>query len=243
MPESLVPVDAAPVELEPPRSQAPAAPEPSRTPAELPLPVLVLVDEARKAATEAERQEKAERLNALLRQMGRGGGSREVADVLHGLLDGGKLAGLVDARDRTCRAVATEALLELGFPYALEVRPEDLEHLRGASTTSRPGSQKGQRKKQVALAALLTGVLGEIALALGRAEANPAVLVPLLGFILFPLVAVLSGRPQSALHRLGVVVLAVVSALGVLVSLGGHGGLVAGLAGLLAAFLFARQES
>lgn len=243
MPESLAPVDVTPEELEPPRPSAPTAPEPSRTPAELPLPVLVLVDEARKAPTDAERQEKAGRLNALLERMGRGGGSREVADAFHSLLDGGKLSGLVDGQGRTCRAVATEALLALGFPYALEVRPEDLEHLRAASPGSTQGSRKRRRKDRAALAALLTGVLGEIALALGRAEANPAVLIPLLGFTVFALVAVLSGRPRSALRRLGVVVLAVVSALGVLVSLGGHGGLVAGLAGLLAAFLFARQES
>jgi hypothetical protein len=210
---------------------------------ELPLPVLLLVDEARKAPTEEERQEKAGRLNALLERMGRGGGSREVADVFHELLDGGKLEGLVDARGRTCRAVATEALLALGFPYALEVRPEDLEHLHGASPGSGQGSRNRRQKDQTGLTVLLAGMLGEIALALGRAEANPAVLVPLLGFIVFALVAVLSGRPRSDLRRLGTVVLGVVSALGVLLSLGGHGGLVAGLAGLLAAWLFARQES
>lgn len=52
------------------------------------------------------------------------------------------------------------------------------------------------------------------------------------------------GSSRSALRRLGVVMLAVVSGLTVLASLvPGYAGLAAGLAGLLAAFLAARQES
>jgi hypothetical protein len=41
--------------------------------------------------------------------------------------------GWTDARGRTCRAAAVEALLGLGYPWALHVTPEDLEHYRAQS--------------------------------------------------------------------------------------------------------------
>jgi len=94
-------------------------------PGEVPLTVLsAFVQEARAATSEAERSSLAERINHQLDTLEVGGEGRRVADLLHQFLEGGHLAGLEDASGRTCRAAATEALLRLGFPFALEVRPE-----------------------------------------------------------------------------------------------------------------------
>ena len=93
-----------------------------------PLPVLVLVDQARKAAGE-ERQELSRRINRWLDKMAREGGSREVADWFHHLIESSRLEGLVDASGQGCHETAVRGLLAMGFPYALEVRPEDLERL------------------------------------------------------------------------------------------------------------------
>jgi hypothetical protein len=92
----------------------------------VPLPVLLAIQEARAASSEAERAVLAARLNQQLDTLEAGAAGRQVADLLHGLLESDQLAGLEDVEGRTCRAAATEALLRLGFPFALEVRPEDL---------------------------------------------------------------------------------------------------------------------
>lgn len=224
-----------------PDTRVPPA-EPSSNPSEWPFPVLQLVHEARAASTDAEREDVAGRLNQLLDDMAREGGSRQVADVFHGLLDGGALEGLVDARGRTCHAAAVEGLLSLGFPYALEIRPEDLEEGRGGG--AKAGVKKDWRVELPSLLVVLTGVLGQFlwdVLGRGPAERYPPTLLAL---TLFALVAVVLGPSRSALRGLGVVMLAVVSALSVLMALvPGYAGLAAGLAGLLAAFLAARQES
>jgi hypothetical protein len=203
--------------------------------------VLQLVQEARATTDEAQRRDVARRLNHLLDEMAREGGSRQTADVFHGLLDGGALEGLVDASGRSCHAAAVEGLLSLGFPFALEVRPEDLEGLREGPE---PGATKDWRVELPSLLAVLTGVLGQFLwdmLSRGPAERYPPALLAL---TIFALVAVVRGASRSALRRLGVVTLAVVSGLTVLLSLvPGYAGLAAGLAGLLAAFLAARQES
>jgi hypothetical protein len=201
-----------------------------------------LVHEARATSDEAQRRDVARRLNLLLDEMAREGGSRQVADVFHGLLDGGALEGLVDARGRTCHSAAVEGLLSLGFPFALEVRPEDLDGLNEGPAPT--GAKKDWRVELPSLLVVLTGVLGQFLwdmLGQGPAERYPPALLAL---TIFALVAVMVGSSRSALRRLGVVMLAVVSGLTVLASLvPGYAGLAAGLAGLLAAFLAARQES
>lgn len=215
--------------------------EAAGNPGEWPFPVLQLVREARTTPEEPRRREVAGRLNRLLDEMAREGGSRQVADVFHGLLEGGALEGLVDARGRTCHAAAVEGLLSLGFPYALEVRPEDLEALHGGAGGA-PG--KDWRVELPSLLVLLTGVLGQLLwdiLGQGPAERYPPALLAL---TLFALGAVVWGASRSALRRLGVGLLAGLSALSVLLALvPGYAGLAAGLAGLVAAFLAARQES
>ena len=74
-------------------------------------------------------------VEALVAAMARSPGAdedpRERANVLLSLLDAGSRAGdLTGANGHTVRASAVEALLELGYPYALEVPPEVLEQVR-----------------------------------------------------------------------------------------------------------------
>jgi hypothetical protein len=58
------------------------------------------------------------------------GEPRATADRLEALLSSGALATVRGADGSSARAVAVERLLALGYPYALEVAPEDLTHWR-----------------------------------------------------------------------------------------------------------------
>jgi len=58
------------------------------------------------------------------------GSPRATADRLHALLASGELALLRASDGTSARAMAVERLLALGYPYALEVAPEDLAHWR-----------------------------------------------------------------------------------------------------------------
>ncbi len=58
------------------------------------------------------------------------GNPRTTADRLLQLLASGQLATLHASDGSSARAVAVERLLALGYPYALEVSPEDLAHWR-----------------------------------------------------------------------------------------------------------------
>jgi hypothetical protein len=58
------------------------------------------------------------------------GSPRATADCLQNLLASGDLATLRASDGTSARAVAVERLLALGYPYALEVSPEDLAHWR-----------------------------------------------------------------------------------------------------------------
>lgn len=58
------------------------------------------------------------------------GSPRATADRLQALLASGALESLRTADGTSARAAAVERLLGLGYPYALEVSPEDLAHWR-----------------------------------------------------------------------------------------------------------------
>ena len=58
------------------------------------------------------------------------GSPRATADRLQALLASGELATLRASDGTSARAIAVERLLALGYPYALEVSPEDLAHWR-----------------------------------------------------------------------------------------------------------------
>jgi hypothetical protein len=195
------------------------------------------VEEARGEASAADRAALAERINRRLDALAAGGGSREVADVLERLLEDGQLAGLVEAEGRSCRAAATEALTRLGFPFALEVRPEDLAHLRGEDEGGR-----GFRWEALAAGGVLgAGILGQWLLVLQQGPVDVGALLPLIllmGLSLLALVPGVLGPERSASQRAGLVVLALLAIIQLFSSvLAGYPGAVSGLAGLLACLL------
>jgi len=73
-------------------------------------------------------------VDALLRGLAaplvEGESARERADVLLDILQDAHLSGLTGSDARPVRAAALDALMTLGFPYALEVPPELLAELR-----------------------------------------------------------------------------------------------------------------
>jgi hypothetical protein len=200
--------------------------------------VLHLVEAAR-SATGAEREELAERLGAQLEALGAGGGCREVADLLLHLLEGGQLEGLVEGGGRTCRSVAVESLTRLGFPYALEVRPEDLEYLRAWT--------RRRRGPAVPLGVLPAGVLGggfvgQWCLLSPEVAAEGGGLAPflvfLMGLALMGLLMALLAPDGSPSRRAGLFVLTVLSLVEVFLGgPAGYHGAVSGLAGLVACLL------
>ncbi|MFY0525273.1 hypothetical protein ACN28I_19715 [Archangium gephyra] len=210
--------------------EAPIIPDvPEATPGQ----VRALVEEARVAASDAERARVAGELNQQLDALAAGGGSREVADLLHQLLESGRLAGLADAGGRSCRAAATEALTRLGFPYALEVRPEDLAFLRGQDE-----AQGFPWVPTAAGALLVAGIVAEWAgpLLQGVSREGPLVpLVLLMGLSLMALVPGVLGPERSASQRAGLLGLLVLSLLQLYLGVfGGYYGTLSGGAGLLA---------
>ncbi|MCY1016424.1 hypothetical protein [Pyxidicoccus sp. MSG2] len=221
----------------PSRLALPGKPTP---PLELPLPILVLTEQARRAP-EKERPELALRLNALLEQIAAEGGNRPLADTFHRLLETGKLEGLVDTRGRSCRAVAVESLLSLGFPYALEVRPEDLEHLRAHGRRG-VGHALGPA---VPGTVLVAGLLTQVAQELARSGGPDSLVTTQVGLSVLALMALWLAPPKSAVYRVGLGLLALVTCLGLVVPLVTDGpvGLWVVLGGLVAAFLAALRES
>ncbi|WP_164007508.1 hypothetical protein [Pyxidicoccus trucidator] len=248
-PEALEARDAPAPQASPPRvapvrkPPRPVLPGRPTAPLDLPLPLLVLTEQARRVP-EAERPELALRLNSLLGQMAAEGGDRQVADTFHRLLDSGKLEGLVDTQGRSCRAAAVEALLSLGFPYALEVRPEDLEHLRadGRREAGRTGFGLGP---VVPSAVLLTGLVAQVVQELSRAGGPDSLVTTQVGLSALALMALWLAPPKSAVYRVGLGLLVLVTCLGLVGPLLGTGpvGVWAVLAGLVAAFLAALRES
>ena len=92
------------------------------------------------AAPEAERIRMTRRIAARLRRLPREVAPDAAARWILRALEESAWLQWADARGRTCRAAAVEALLALGYPWALHVTPEDLEHYRAQS---RPGASPG----------------------------------------------------------------------------------------------------
>jgi hypothetical protein len=72
----------------------------------------------------------AEQINDCFEELAERGGGRPAADFLVQQLEAGGLSSLEAPSGQTCRASAAQALVGLGYPFALEVSPEDLQHLR-----------------------------------------------------------------------------------------------------------------
>lgn len=204
-----------------------------------PLPVLLLVDQARDAPPE-EQQELARRINRLLDQMVLEGGSRHVADWFHHLIESGRLEGLADAAGHSCHETAIKGLLAMGFPYALEVSPEDLQRVRPKPPSSTRDTVLTVAGATVAAGGALTQLVMHL---LGPLRYSHLLTIEV-GFSLLALAAVLVGKPRTPLRQLGLAVMVVFSVLSIFLgTLPGYAGLVSGLAGLVAALLFAIRES
>jgi hypothetical protein len=203
-------------------------------PGEAPLAVRALVEEARVATTEAERAQVAAKINHQLDALAAAGGSREVADLLHQLLESGRLAGLEEEGGRSCRAAATEALTRLGFPFALEVRPEDLAHLRGLDEDFQGFSWGPMAAGTVLGAGLLAQ--GWVLSQQGTTLEGPVLpLLLLMGLSLMALVPGALGPERSASQRAGLLGLLVLSLVQLYLGLfGDYYGTLSGGAGLLA---------
>lgn len=102
-----------------------------------PLPLAEALARAKEADGD-ERCELAGKINRALEALPRSMPAREAADLILTRLGDRSLEDLADANGMTCRAAAVGVLLELGFPYALEIEPDDLEHYRQVTTPRRP---------------------------------------------------------------------------------------------------------
>jgi hypothetical protein len=223
-------------------SSGPSLPGTMTPPPETPLPVLLLVDQAQ-SASGAERQELSRRINRWLDQMVREGGSRHVADWFHHLIENGRLEGLADAAGHSCHETAVKGLLAMGFPYALEVRPEDLERIKPREQQQK-GKQRDRDLKGGAAGVLVGGAITELILNLVREKSATGLLTVEVGVALLAAAALLFSKPRTALRNMGLAVLLVVSVLSISLGLmGGYAGLVSGLAGLVATLLFALHRS
>lgn len=224
-------------------ASAPSLPGTRTPPPETPLPVLLLVDQAR-SASGAERQELSRRINRWLDQMVRDGGSRHVADWFHHLIESGRLEDLADEAGHSCHETAVRGLLAMGFPYALEVRPEDLERIKPREQQRR-SRRRGRDWKGGAAGVLVGGAITELVLnLLVTDQLGTGILLVEVGLALLAAVALLLSGPRTPLRHMGLAVLLVVSTLSIsLALLGGYAGLVSGLAGLVAALLCALHRS
>ncbi|MBL8957069.1 MAG: hypothetical protein JNK82_40220 [Myxococcaceae bacterium] len=102
-----------------------------------------------------ERLQLAGRLNALLKKSA-AEHEREVwGQFLIEKLDDEAFHELYDSEGVSCRAVAVEAVLALGFPHALHLEPADLEYLRTVKPNR--GAPGGWRAM-----AVVTGVLAAL---------------------------------------------------------------------------------
>jgi hypothetical protein len=213
-------------------------------PSDSPLPMFLLAQQARRADG-PERLGLATDLNQLLAELGAQGGGRVEADAFHRLLEGGNLDGLVDADGRSCRAAAVESLLALGFPYALEVRPEDLAHLKDASKVPITRLSPPKGGPFPALAVGLGALALQVVLVLSGLVA-PGGLLILQGLVTLLSLAVLTvATVDTPLYRGALALLTVVSGvgLGALLVPDLPAGWAAGLGGLVAAFLAALRKS
>jgi len=117
-------------------------------------------------ADEAEREALAYRINAVLRAMRAPGHERAESLLVRSALESKVLGGLVDSRGHNCRKEAVETLLACGYPFALEVAPEDLDFARSyggdawAAEAAEPWA-KAMRQSRTAAAQVMS--LGAVA--------------------------------------------------------------------------------
>jgi len=207
---------------------APVEPERGFTPPLERLPVLLQRADAA-ASGDARRAATAE-LNVALGQMARYP-SRPAADLLLRMLDQGALKDLQDAEGLTARAAATAAVLAMGYPYALEISPDDLDHLRARSAAIRgPGGAVG--------ALMMMGVTSLIAAVQLATEPGVQGLGSAVGLLVVMMASavLMLSKQRGARRRWAAVALLVSGLVGMSLALGGTTALIAPALGAMAAF-------
>jgi hypothetical protein len=130
-------------------------PEPV-SPAELPSPRWLL-EEVRTPG--AARAEVDALLSGLERPLGPGESARERADLLHEILEDKEVRDYSGSGGRKVGHVAVLQLVELGFPYALEVPPELFAEARAAAGGGKSSSGHGSGLRPGVVLATLAGGL------------------------------------------------------------------------------------
>jgi hypothetical protein len=178
-----------------------------------------------------------DRLHRCLIDMPAQGGPRAAADFLVRQLEGGTFAELEDQRGRSTRAAAVRALLALGYPYALEVSPEDLGYLRAEDKRRRSWTEPAAGAVVVAGAAA-----GALVAAIHPPLVAPAAVPLALGSVLGGLIAAFN-RSGTRGRALGMGLLATVMVGGVvLAAAGGIFEAITALASLVAVVLLSLRR-
>jgi hypothetical protein len=94
-------------------------------------------------------------VDAIVVALRRARGEPQVAALIHELLSDGLIDRVRGSSGFTLRYLLVDTLLELGFPHALEVRPEDLELLRAEDRPTERGSIAGGFTLAVATGSLM----------------------------------------------------------------------------------------
>ncbi|MDY7226129.1 hypothetical protein [Hyalangium rubrum] len=129
---------------------------------------------------------------------------REHADRLLSLIEDKHLGDFTGSDGRTVRAAAVQALVSLGYPYALEVPPEALDASELRASRGAADSSSGATKQKVGLGIISVLGLGELLPAIVLANIAPteagAIFAWSLLFIslttLVPTLLLLIGREQ-----------------------------------------------
>ncbi|OJT17195.1 hypothetical protein BO221_46590 [Archangium sp. Cb G35] len=124
--------------------------------AELPSP-RALLEEVRSPG--AARAEVDALLSGLARPLGPGESARERADLLHEILGDEQVRDYTGSGGRKVEHVAVLQLVELGFPYALEVPPEQYAQARAAAGHRETKSWKGMHRGMGLAATTFVGAL------------------------------------------------------------------------------------
>lgn len=184
------------------------------------------------AASGEARRAAASELNALVAQLSRTP-SRPLADLLLRWLDQGALGDLEDAEGQTSRAATTAAVLSMGYPYALEISPDDLDHLRQRSSA---GGKAGEALAAFLIVAVTSGFSALEMVTDGSWSQRLSHLAILLGMVGSMMGVVLS-RPRGSGRRVALVALLLSGMMAMSLALSEPSSLLVPAIGALVAFV------